>query len=162
MPRSSESARMSSAAEARYRVQAPNSRPRAIKVIGLDAGGAEAVRRLAVSNDAGWQHATFFTIGGPGELKALDGSASTVRREVEGADLVVMVTAAEGRAHAAQDIGRACSDRRVTTTTLVVGAIDAPEDALARTLAQVRPWSLMLVLAADEHYIADMLTALRA
>jgi hypothetical protein len=32
----SESARMSSAAEARFRIDAPNSKPRAVKVIALD------------------------------------------------------------------------------------------------------------------------------
>jgi hypothetical protein len=73
-----------------------------------------------------------------------------------------MVTSAEGRAHVAAEIGRACSDRRVNTTTLILGAIDASEEALSKTLAQVRPWSLMLVLAADEQYIADMMAALRA
>jgi len=155
----SESARTTSAAEARFRVQAPNSRPRAITVIGLDAGGGDAVQQLARQ---GWRHATFFTVGRPGELKRLDGSTSTVEREVESADLVVMIASAEGRAHVAEEIGRVCSDRRVNTTTLVLGAIDAPEAALAKTLAQVRPWSLMLVLASDERYIADMMTALRA
>jgi hypothetical protein len=155
----SESARMSSAAQARFRVQAPNSRPRAIKVIGLDASGGDAVHRLAAE---GWRHATFFTAGRPGELKRLDGTAAPVEDEVATADLVVMVASAEGRAHVAEEIGRVCSDRRVNTTTLIVGAIDAPDAALARTLAQVRPWSLMLVLASDEHYIADMMTALRA
>jgi hypothetical protein len=140
-------------------VQAPNSRPRAIKVIGLDGGGADAVRRLS---GEGWRHATFFTAGRPGELTRLDGSVATIDEEVRTADLVVMVASAEGRAHVAGEIGRVCSDRRVSTTTLVVGAIDASDEALSRTLAQVRPWSLMLVLAADERYIADMMTALRA
>lgn len=155
----SESARMSSAAEARFRIQAPNSRPRAIKVIALDPGGADAVRRLA---NGGWRHATFFTVGRPGEITSLDGTASAVDDEIRTADLVVMVTSAEGRAHVAAEIGRACSDRRVNTTTLILDAIDASEEALSKTLAQVRPWSLMLVLAADEQYIADMMAALRA
>src|SRR3954451_13808133 len=128
----SESARMSSWAEARYRVQAPNSRPRTIKVIAVDAGGTEAIRQLA---DGGWTNATFFTVGKPGELKTLDGTPSTVEQEVHGADLVVMVAAANGRAHLAHEIGQVCSDRRVATTALIVGAIDAPEEALARTLA---------------------------
>jgi len=150
---------MSSTAEARFRIQAPNSRPRAIKVIGLDTLGGDAVRRLS---GEGWRHATFFTSGRPGELRRLDGTTVAVDDEIQAADLVVMVASAEGRAHVAAEIGRVCSDRRVNTTTLIVGAIDAPEAALARTLAQVRPWSLMLVLAADEHYITDMMTALRA
>jgi hypothetical protein len=168
----SESARMSSWGEARYRIQAPNSRPRKITVIALDAGGADAVRRLAGD---GWTHATFFTVGKPGELKtldggttpveqevSLDGGTTTVEQEVSTADLVIMVAAAEGRAHVAEEIGRVCSDHRVSTTTLVVGAIDAADEALARTLAQVRPWSLMLVLATDAQFITDMMTALRA
>jgi hypothetical protein len=155
----SESARMSSAAEARFRLQAPNSRPRAITVIGLDAGGGDAVRRLA---DGGWSHATFFTVARPGQLTRLDGSTVGLDEHVRAADLVVMVTAAEGRSQVAAEIGRVCSDRRVNTTTLIVGAIDAPDELLSRTLAQVRPWSLMLVLAADEQYITDMMTALRA
>ena len=155
----SESARMSSAAEARFRVQAPNSRPRAIKVVGLDAGGTGAVRRLA---DEGWVNATFFTVGLPGELRHLDGAVSSVEQVVAAAALVVMVAAADGHAHAAAEIGRVCSDRRVATTTLIVGALGASDEALARTLAQLRPWSLMLVLATDEQFITDMMTALRA
>jgi hypothetical protein len=150
---------MSSAEEARFRVQAPNSRPRAIKVIGLDARGAEAVRRLA---NGGWRHAAFFTVGRPGEITRLDGTPGALDDEIRSADLVVMVASAEGRAHSAAEIGQACSDRRVNTTTLILDAIDATDDALSKTLAQVRPWSLMLVLAADELYIADMIAALRA
>ena len=155
----SESARATSAAEARFRVQAPNSLPRVLKVIGLDTRGADALRTLA---GGPWRDATFFTIGRPGELRRLDGSTADLEDEVRTADLVMMVTSADGRAQVAAEIGRVCSDRRVNTTTLIVGAFDASGDALSKTLAQVRPWSLMLVLAADEQYIADMMTALRA
>ena len=37
----SESARMSSAAEAKFRIDGPNSKPRAVKVIALDAAANE-------------------------------------------------------------------------------------------------------------------------
>ena len=40
----SESARMSSAAEAKFRIAAPNSRPRAVKVIALDAASERVVK----------------------------------------------------------------------------------------------------------------------
>ena len=73
-----------------------------------------------------------------------------------------MVASAGGHAQAAAIVGRACSTQRVTTTALVVGAIDAPGNALSKTLAQLRPWSLMVVIASDDDYIEDMLTALRA
>lgn len=146
----SESARMSSAEEARYRIQAPNALPRSVKIVALDTAGEEIVRRLALDS---WQHASFY-------------SAETFSRdldaEVGSADLVVMVAGPGGTAHAVSTIGRACSDRRVSTTALIVGAGAASDEALSRTLVQVRPWSLMVVIANTDEYIVDMLTALRA
>ena len=64
--------------------------------------------------------------------------------EVDTADLVVMVATPGGHAQAASIIGEACSLRRVMTTALVVGAKSASDEAVSRTLAHVRPWSLML------------------
>jgi hypothetical protein len=146
----SESARMSSAAEAAFRVQAPNSRPRAIKVVALDTAAEAVVRRLAAGS---WKQATFFT-------------AETFTRnltdEVGAADLVVMVAGPGGHAEAATFIGRACSDRRIMTTALVVDARTASDEALSKTLSQLRPWSLMVVIADADSYIEDMLEALRA
>jgi hypothetical protein len=169
----SESARMSSAAEARFRVQAPNSLPRAIKVIALDAAGEEVVRRLAAGD---WKHATFLTApsrdraGAAGSshdatqdvLSDVSGRTSTVADEVAAADLVVFVAGPGGHAQAVALIGEACSRRRVTTTGLVVRASSASEQDMAQTLAQLRPWSLMLVIASSDDYIDDMMTALRA
>ena len=164
---------MRSAAEARFRVQAPNSTPRAIRVIALNAGGEAVVRRLAGS---GWKHATFFTAasgepGGRGDrslasaddaLRDLAGEIRNVTNEVDNADLVVLVAGPGGHAQAASLIGQACSLRRVMTTAFIVGVASASEQALSKTLAQVRPWSLMVVIADSDDYIDDMMTALRA
>jgi hypothetical protein len=155
----SESARMSSAAEARFRVQAPNSLPRAIKVVALDAASGDVVGRLA---GAGWQHTTFLTAMTPDALRDLAGQSRSIRDEVEAADLVVLVAGPGGHAHAASILGEACSQRRVMTTGLLVGAASAPEHQVARTLAQLRPWSLMVVIARSDDYLDDMMTALRA
>jgi hypothetical protein len=43
----SESARMSSAAEARFRIDYPNSKPRAVKVVALDAASERVVKEVA-------------------------------------------------------------------------------------------------------------------
>lgn len=145
-----ESARMSSAAEARYRLQVPNSLPRIVKVVALDPAAQAVVRQLALQT---WQNATFHTA--ESFMRDLDA-------EVASADLVVMVASPGGTAASVGTIGRACSDRRVTTTALLVGAADASDEALARTLRQIRPWSLMVVIANNDDYIADLLTALRA
>ena len=183
----SESARMSSSVEARFRVQEPNSKPRSIKVIALDAPSEDVVRRLA---EASWNRATFFTAssfaGAPqgeqglstrrepqgrpepsretkdGWLRDLVGRPCDLMHEVHTADLVVMIATAGCSARAASIIGEACSLKRVMTTALVVGGTSASDEALSRTLAPLRPWSLMVVIADSDDYIEDMLIALRA
>ena len=156
----SESARMASAAEARFRVQAPNSLPRAIKVIALDRAAEAVVRRLAAG---GWQHASFFSAADSGDaaISDLTGHPRTLEQEIGDADLVVMIAAPGGNAAAAALIGRACSDRRVMTTGCLVCASAARATDAARTLAQLRPWSLMVVTANSDDYLDDMLAALR-
>ena len=46
------------------------------------------------------------------------------------------------------------------TTTLVIGANRTSDEAVSKTLAQVRPWSLMLVVADPDEYIEGTPTAL--
>jgi hypothetical protein len=158
----SESARMSSAAEARFRVQAPNSRPRAITVIALDPAAEAVVRELEKS---GWKNTTFLKATSPGATLALadfTGAARDLATVVEAADLLVFVAGPGGHADGAARVGLACSERRVMTTGFVVGAHGASEADLAKTLAQLRPWSLMVVISQDDHYIDDIMAALRA
>ena len=157
----SESARMSSAAEARFRVQAPNSTPRISKVIALDAAGEAVVRRLA---GGAWAHTTFLTAAMSPDvaLRDLAGDVRSVNDEIDTADLVIFVAGPGGQAEAASPIGQACSCRHVMTTGFIVGVTSASDGAVSKTLAQVRPWSLMVVMANRDDYIDDMLTALRA
>jgi len=166
----SESARMSSAAEARFRINAPNSQPRAVKVIALDQPSERVVKDLA---NGRWNRAAFFTAsafgGAPrkgeslsGWLSDLAGRTKNLIEEIESADLVVMVATAGENAHAASLIGEACSLKRVMTTALILGSAGSSDEALSKTLAQLRPWAVMLVIASAEEYIEDMLAALRA
>jgi hypothetical protein len=160
----SESSRMSTAAELRFRVQAPNSKPRVTAVVALDPPGETFVRRL--SHDP-WNRATFLKapdddpFGEGGWLTTFDGRRTRIPDEVHAADQVIMLATAGGHAHAAEAIGRACSLERVTTTALIIGAADASDDDISKTLAQLRPWSLMVVIASTDDYVADMMTALR-
>jgi hypothetical protein len=166
----SESARMSSAAEARFRIDAPNSLPRSVKVIALDQPSERVVKSLAQRQ---WSRATFFTAsafgGAPkagesfaGWLSDLAGRTKNLIDEVNTADLVVMIAAAGESTGAASIIGEACSLKRVMTTGLILGGADKSDEALSKTLSQLRPWSLMLVVASAEEYVEDMLRALRA
>ena len=125
----SESARATTAAESRFRIQTPNPTSRAVKVIALDG--------------------------------ASDREIATFISGLPSADLVVMVVSAGRDARAAAAIGRPCSDRRIMTTTIVIRAASTTDEALSKTLAQVRPWSLMVVVASDEAYVDDILTSFR-
>jgi hypothetical protein len=162
---------MSSGAEARFRIDAPNSMPRRVKVVALDRA-SEAVIALLARRP--WNNASFFTAsafaGAPPErgfsmqgwLADLTGRTRDLIDEVDSADLVVMVAAAGEDAGAAALIGEACSLRRVNTTGLILSGPSIADDTLSKTLAQLRPWSLMLVIAEGEDYVEDMLRALRA
>jgi hypothetical protein len=166
----SESARMSSAAEARFRINAPNSQPRATKVIALDQPSEHLVKRLA---QARWNGAIFFTATGfdstprkgeslAGWLSDLAGRTKNLVDEVNTADQIVMVATAGENVPFASLIGEACSVRRVMTTALIIGSAGKSDAVLSKTLAQLRPWALMLVIASADEYIEDMLMALRA
>ena len=155
-----ESARMNSSAEARFRIQDPNSKPRVIKVIALDKESKGVVSRVA---GRGWQNATFLSAASfPDAARDFSGQPKDLTNEVNTADLIVMVASPGGEAHAASVIGEACSAKRIMTTALVVGANRDSDEAVSKTLSQLRPWSLMLVVADPDDYIEGMLTALRA
>ena len=168
----SESARMTTAEEAKFRINAPNSKPRAIKVIALDKRSEEVVKKLA---KAKWNKASFFAsvhfdsppqAGADWSMKAwlhdLAGRTIKLMDEVNTADLVVMVASAGEKAEAASVIGEACAAKRVQTTALILDRKSASEDALSNTLLHLRPFASMLVVADDDDYIESMLAALRA
>jgi hypothetical protein len=168
----SESARMSSAAEAKFRIDGPNSKPRAVKVIALDAASERVVKDLA---QGAWQGASFLTASAfstapqeserfsmGGWLNDLAGRTKDLIAEVETADLVVMVASAGENAAAAAIIGEACAVKHVMTTALILGGASASDETLSKMLSALRPHAMMLVIASADEYIRDMLTALRA
>lgn len=159
---------MSTAAELRFRVQAPNSQGRVTTIVALDAASEDFVRRLSQER---WNHATFLKapladspddpLVDDGWLTTLDDRRTRVREEINASDQVIMVATPGGYADSAALIGRACSRKRVTTTALIVGATGASDADISKTLAQLRPWSLMVVFVSSEDFVTDMMTALR-
>jgi hypothetical protein len=168
----SESARMSSAGEARFRVQSSNSQPRSTKVIALDLRSEALLERLAARP---WDHTTFLSasrfgvelgsekcISTDGWLTDIAGRPKSLKEQVATADLVAMIATAGESARAAASIGSECSLKRVNTAAFLCGAGSASDMAISATLAQLRPWSLMIVIAAADDYLEDMMVALRA
>jgi hypothetical protein len=162
---------MSSAAEARFRVDYPNSQPRTVKVVALDDASERVIKRVATGS---WQRATFFTsikFDDPGSgrgwsmqawLGDLAGRTKALVEEVAAADLVVMVSSAGTDPQAAAVIGEACAARKVMTMALIIGNEQRSNEELSKTLAALRPYASMLVIANGDEYIEEMLSALRA
>lgn len=158
-------ARAATAAEARFRVDYPNSTTRASRVIALDDDAASLVERISTQP---WQAAHFLTyeeaIEGPDAplsdavLRSFDGVETRLSDELEGADVAVMIATADGGAEAASIIGRACFSRRIMTAGLVVGDGDGIDGAVNA----LRPYASVLVVSTDEEFVPEMLGALRA
>jgi hypothetical protein len=168
----SESAQATSAFEARYRINDPNSRPRAVKVMALDGPSEALIKRLARDQ---WDNASFFVISASTAVARADtriskgnwltdiaGRVKDLVDEIDTADLVVMIATAGENVLGASIIGEVCSLKRVAITAFVLAGPSTPNEALSRTLAQLRPWALMLVIASADDYVADVLSALRA
>jgi hypothetical protein len=160
-------ARAATAAEARFRIDAPIAPTRATRVMALDPGADPVVRRVASQP---WHHARFFVFTSPrlpdgvgGDvadviLRSVDGSDSWLSEELDGADVVVMVATANDGAAMASAIGGACTLRGIMTAGLV---LSDGRDASAAVSA-LRPYARVLMVTKDENDVSEVLTALRA
>ena len=160
-------ARAATTAEARYRVDYPNSLERVSRIIALDDRAAAILGPVA---DRPWRGARFLLVDtvptGDGDsdedlearLRSFEGGTSLLSQELDGADVMVMVATGDEGAKAASIIGRASFRRRIMTAGLVVRGKHAPNNAVN----VLRPYASVLVVSPDEQYIADVLTALRA
>jgi hypothetical protein len=163
----SSSARATTAQESRFRIDAPNARPRTVKVIALDSGSEHVLRRLAQGE---WQNATFLRAPqGPapsqpvgGWLAGLAGETMNLIEEIASANLVVTLSTAGENSEIAGVVAEACRAQGKLLTALILDADGASEAALLRTLVPLRPHAAMLVVASGEDYVEGMLTALRA
>jgi hypothetical protein len=156
-------ARAATAAEARYRIDAPVE-SRAARVIALDDRAADVVRSVATQE---WASARFFVCedvpvsggvtGGDFLLRGIDGSPAVLGDELSGAHVVVMVATQDSGAACAYAIGHACWERAIMTAGLVLGDGFAAQDAVAA----LRPHARVLLPSADESDVVELLTALR-
>jgi hypothetical protein len=169
-------ARAATAAETRYRIDAPITPTRGTRVVALDPGAEAVVRRVAAQR---WFGARFFSCVPRGHghpdgavqtgryggidvadlmLVAVDGSSSRLSVELDGADVAMMIATADAAAAAASAIGDACTLRGIMTAGLVI----AGTDEAAAAVSALRPHARVLMVTQDERDVSDLLTALRA
>lgn len=160
-------ARAATAAEARFRINAPIAPSRGTRVVALDEGAEPVVRRVAAQH---WVSARFFICKSPALLSgsngdvtdvvllSTDGSESRLSEELAGADVAVMVATADGAANAACAIGNACTLRGIMTAGLVL----ADQRDAGAAVSALRPHARVLMVTHDEHDVSEVLSALRA
>ena len=162
-------ARATTAAEARFRVQYPNSLTRASRIFALDAAAAEAM--YAVSEEP-WNSARFLTVckgnvrpdaGGIDDLplSAPNGAKAILSEELDGADVVVLLASNGADSSAAEIIAGEAHRRRIMVVGLALSG-EAGQAGLDKTVAALRPFASVLVVASDNEFIPAMLSALRA
>src|SRR5262249_40098747 len=126
----SESARVTTAEQSRFRINDPTARPRAVKVIALDRKAEPVVKRLS---ELKWNGATFFTacafaaqpqagkdFSVTGWLADLAGRSRDLVNEVNAADLVVMVATPGENAAPASILRSHLNLQRLMTTAIIV------------------------------------------
>jgi hypothetical protein len=169
----SESARVTTAREAGYRIQYPNSKTRSVKVIALDPASAKLVDEISQEP---WNGARFFTAlsfsadGEPGAtgaglqawLQDIAGRTMSLVEEIASSDFVVVVTSAGEDARAVSVIADACALHHKSLVALVAPGEGASDADVSASMAHLRPFARMLVIAHAPDYISAMLTALRA
>jgi hypothetical protein len=120
---------------------------RSALILGLDAAAYGVVDRVA---ERPWGAARFF------HGDQLTGDA--LERELDDADVAIMVATADADGDAAAAIARAAWERGIMTAGLILGE----QPAVAGAVSALRPYARNLMVTNDEDDVAEVLRALRA
>ncbi|GEM_PF-1183442 len=161
------------AADTRHRIDYPNSRPRALALVGLGDGGAKIARR---AGEHGFAHVRILTAEHPspdrhvdsGEASALTGMARAIAAEghrlgqaLEQADMIFMVATPTDDLGVAAEIGQLGRQRNILITGVLI-APSATAPNVDGALELLRAATDMLVIASDASYVMEMLAELGA
>ena len=163
-------ARAATTAEARFRVQYPNSSTRTSRIFALDPAAAEAMYAITGEH---LKNAHFLTLAtqdnvDPEKTTAADlplcypdGSLANLADEIAPADVVVLLATQGTSEGAAEVIARECFHRNIMCAGIALGGGN-PQASVSRVVNSMRRFAHVLVVADDADYIPAMLTALRA
>jgi cell division GTPase FtsZ len=143
------------------RIQAPNSKPRSIALVGLGVGGAAIARRISAEGLAQLDVHVFTSASGNDALADIKSGGEDLQRALGSADMIFIVTSRGDDVGLAPVVSRVAHSRNHPVTALY---IVPPETALSEeednTLKTLRAGVEMLVVVSDESYVAAMIAAL--
>lgn len=161
-----QSQRMTTAAEARFRIKEPNSRKRDSLIIALDQDARKVIGELIGLE---WNGAHFHYVAEGADPSALDdvqivtpsGEKQNLAAALKTADVVMMVATHDTPAEVVKAVGENCFRSRVMTSGFVLDE-SGDGDRLEATLSAVRPFVVSLVVGTDEDFLIETLRAIRA
>ena len=142
------------------RIQAPNSRPRSIALVGLGVGGAAVANSLARDALGAVEVAVFAAARPIAEdaLATIKSNGDDLHRALRDADMIFVVARHGDDVGLAQVVARIARSRNAQVTALYIVPADVtgPDPALKALRAAAH----MLVVASDESYVSAMVAAL--
>jgi cell division GTPase FtsZ len=146
------------------RIQAPNSKPRSIAVVGLGDGGAAMARDLAGERQPNVEvHVLAKSAQGGDAIAAIKAGGGDLHRDLMSADMIFVVARKGDDASLAPVVGRIARSRSHPVTALYIVPADQPmSDTEDETLRALRAAAEMLVVVSDESYVPAMIATLAA
>jgi cell division GTPase FtsZ len=145
------------------RIQAPNSKPRTIALVGLGGGGAAIARDIAgQEHPANLQvHVLAKSTAGADALAAIQAGGGDLQRDLMEADMIFIVCRHGDDAGLAAVVSSIAHSRNHSVTALyIVPPQDMAGAEQDETLKTLRKSVEMLVVVSDESYVPAMIAAL--
>ena len=143
------------------RIQAPNSRPRSIALVGLGSGGAAVARNVAGQNLAQVEvHVLAKSALGGDAVAAIKAGGGDLQRDLTAADMIFIVACPGDDVSLAPVVSSIAHSRNHPVTALYIVAGDTGCGGEDATLKTLRTAVEMLVIVTDESYVGAMVSAL--
>lgn len=144
------------------RIQAPNSKPRSIALVGLGEGGAAIARGISRDLHPELQvHVLAKSAAGGDAIAAIKAGGGDLHRDLMAADMIFLVARRGDDVGLAPVVSGIAHSRNHTVTALYIVPADAPlSEQEDETLKTLRSGVEMLVIVSDESYVPAMITAL--
>jgi hypothetical protein len=144
------------------RIQAPNSKPRSIALVGLGSGGAEIARGVSGQEIAHLDvHVLAKSAAGGDAVAAIKAGGGDLHRALMNADMIFMVACRGDDVGLAPVVSSIAHSRNHPVTALyIVPHEETAAMAEDETLRTLRSAVEMLVVVSDQSYVPAMIAAL--
>jgi hypothetical protein len=142
------------------RIQAPNSQPRSLALVGIGTGGAAVARRLAEEPRPNLDVHVLAKSAGADPVASIKAGGGDLQRDLTHADMIFLVASPGDDVSLAPVVASIAHSRRHPVTALYVVPPEGLRESGDETLRTLRAAVEMLVVVSDESYVPAMIEAL--